>query len=277
MALPRRFLIASAASLTALVALAGPAFAHADASARAEQAGRTAITVSIEHGCNGNPVTGVRVALPSGATAVTGTNSGAWTSTVSATEIRLPTSTSVSCSPNGPVRPSRFPPSKPARTTPKSRGFKLTVARNQKRPSPRQRLWCPPTAPRRARQQLQSPPRVVRQPLQSLGWQQNQTRSPMREVRPTLRVATSSSVSVPSLRSARESCFSNIASIRQRASSLHDLCASSDSCCCDRVWGHVGKPNSSKFTFAFSHRLAIIDHLDCTVDRCRHRCGSQRW
>ena len=87
MALPRRFLIASAASLTALVALAGPAFAHADASAKAEQAGRTAITVSIEHGCNGNPVTGVRVALPSGATAVTGTNSGAWTSTVSATEI----------------------------------------------------------------------------------------------------------------------------------------------------------------------------------------------
>jgi hypothetical protein len=87
MALPRRFLIASAASLTALVALAGPAFAHADASAKAEQAGRTAITVSIEHGCNGNPVTGVRVALPSGATAVTGTNSGIWTSTVSATEI----------------------------------------------------------------------------------------------------------------------------------------------------------------------------------------------
>lgn len=87
MALPRRFLIASAASLTALVALAGPAFAHANASAKAEQAGRTAITVSIEHGCNGNPVTGVRVALPSGATAVTGTNSGAWTSTVSATEI----------------------------------------------------------------------------------------------------------------------------------------------------------------------------------------------
>ena len=42
MALPRRFLIASAASLTALVALAGPAFAHADASAKAEQAGRTA-------------------------------------------------------------------------------------------------------------------------------------------------------------------------------------------------------------------------------------------
>ena len=87
MALPRRFLIASATSLTALVALAGPAFAHANANAKAEQAGRTAITVSIEHGCNGNPVTGVRVALPSGATAVAGTNSETWTSTVSATEI----------------------------------------------------------------------------------------------------------------------------------------------------------------------------------------------
>ncbi|MSW56702.1 MAG: DUF1775 domain-containing protein [Actinobacteria bacterium] len=87
MTFPRRFLIASAASLTALVALAGPAFAHADATAKADQAGRTAITISIEHGCNGNPVTGVRVSLPAGATAVTGVNSGAWTSTVAASEI----------------------------------------------------------------------------------------------------------------------------------------------------------------------------------------------
>ncbi len=87
MTLPRRFLIASATALAALVALAGPAFAHADASAKADQAGRTAITISIEHGCNGNAVTGVRVSLPAGATAVTGTNSDGWTSTVSGSEI----------------------------------------------------------------------------------------------------------------------------------------------------------------------------------------------
>jgi uncharacterized protein YcnI len=87
MTLRRRFLIASAASLTALVALAGPAFAHADATAKAEQAGRTAITISIEHGCSGNPTTGLRVSLPAGATDVTGTNAGGWTSTVTASEI----------------------------------------------------------------------------------------------------------------------------------------------------------------------------------------------
>ena len=87
MTLPRRLLIATAASLTALVALAGPAFAHADATAKAESAGRTSITISIEHGCNGNAVTGVRVALPAGSSAATGTNSGDWTSTVSASEI----------------------------------------------------------------------------------------------------------------------------------------------------------------------------------------------
>jgi hypothetical protein len=87
MTLRRRFLIASAASLTALVALAGPAFAHADATAKAEQAGRTAITISIEHGCSGNPTTGIRVSLPTGATNVTGTNAGGWTSTVTASEI----------------------------------------------------------------------------------------------------------------------------------------------------------------------------------------------
>jgi len=87
MTLRRRFLIASAASLAALVALAGPAFAHADATAKAEQAGRTAITISLEHGCNGNPTTGLRVSLPTGAKDVTGTNAGGWTSTVTASEI----------------------------------------------------------------------------------------------------------------------------------------------------------------------------------------------
>ena len=87
MALHRRFLIASAASLTALVALAGPAFAHANASAKAEQAGRTAITISLEHGCSGNPTTGLRVSLPAGATAVKGVDANGWISTVTASEI----------------------------------------------------------------------------------------------------------------------------------------------------------------------------------------------
>ena len=83
----RRFLAATAASFLALVALAGPAWAHADATAKAEPAGRTAITISLEHGCNGNPTTGLRVSLPAGATAVKGMDSDGWTSTVTASEI----------------------------------------------------------------------------------------------------------------------------------------------------------------------------------------------
>jgi uncharacterized protein YcnI len=47
----------------------------------------TAITISIEHGCNGNPTTGLRVSVPTGAKDVTGTNAAGWTSTVTATEI----------------------------------------------------------------------------------------------------------------------------------------------------------------------------------------------
>ena len=87
MALPRRFLIASAASLTALVALAGPAAAHAEANATAEAAGRTGVTVSLTHGCDGNPTTGLRVSLPAGATAVKGIDSDGWISSVTTSEI----------------------------------------------------------------------------------------------------------------------------------------------------------------------------------------------
>ena len=83
----RRFLAASSASFVALVALAGPAWAHADASAKAEPAGRTAITISLEHGCDGNPTTALRVSLPAGATAVKGVDANGWTSTVTASEI----------------------------------------------------------------------------------------------------------------------------------------------------------------------------------------------
>ena len=87
MKMSRRFLAASAVSFAAVVALAGPAWAHADATAKAEPAGRTAITISLEHGCNGNPTTGLRVSLPAGATAVKGMDSDGWTSTVTASEI----------------------------------------------------------------------------------------------------------------------------------------------------------------------------------------------
>ncbi len=87
MKISRRFLAASAASFIALVALAGPAWAHAEAEATAEPAGRTAITISLTHGCDGNPTTGLRVSLPAGATAVKGIDSNGWTSTVTASEI----------------------------------------------------------------------------------------------------------------------------------------------------------------------------------------------
>jgi len=87
MKMSRRFLAATAASFLALVALAGPAWAHADATAKADAAGRTAITISLEHGCSGNPTTGLRVSLPAGATSVKGVDANGWTSTVTASEI----------------------------------------------------------------------------------------------------------------------------------------------------------------------------------------------
>ncbi|MEJ6511630.1 MAG: DUF1775 domain-containing protein [Actinomycetota bacterium] len=87
MKMSRRFLVVSAASFGALVALAGPASAHAEANATAEPAGRTGVTVSLTHGCDGNPTTGLRVSLPAGATAVRGIDSDGWISSVTTSEI----------------------------------------------------------------------------------------------------------------------------------------------------------------------------------------------
>lgn len=70
MKMSRRFLVMSAASFAALVVLAGPASAPAEANATAEPASRTPVTVSLTHGCDGNPTTGLRVSLPASSTVV---------------------------------------------------------------------------------------------------------------------------------------------------------------------------------------------------------------
>ena len=93
MTAPHRLLAITIASLAAIVALAAPAWAHADATAKTDTSasasadGRTVIAIAIEHGCSGNATTGVRIAMPAGATAVRAVDPSGWTSTVTATEI----------------------------------------------------------------------------------------------------------------------------------------------------------------------------------------------
>ena len=89
----RRTIVTTLVALSLTLALAGPAGAHADATARTDATanaagdGRVALAITVEHGCSGNPTIGVRVALPSGATAVRAVDPSGWTSTVTATEI----------------------------------------------------------------------------------------------------------------------------------------------------------------------------------------------
>ena len=80
-------LLAALTALMAIVALAGPASAHTGTKATAAAEGRTLITYSFSHGCDGAPTVGLRAQLPAGATGVIASNPEGWTSVVSATEI----------------------------------------------------------------------------------------------------------------------------------------------------------------------------------------------
>jgi uncharacterized protein YcnI len=84
---PRRILTALVVGAGTILALAAPAAAHADATAEAAPQGRTQVTIALEHGCDANPTTGLRVSLPAGATVAIPTNPIGWTSTATTTEV----------------------------------------------------------------------------------------------------------------------------------------------------------------------------------------------
>jgi uncharacterized protein YcnI len=83
-------LLASGAviALVALVALAAPAAAHADADATPAAAGRTSITFTFGHGCDGAPTTVFRVEIPEDATDVQPQDPPGWSSTVEPDQVR---------------------------------------------------------------------------------------------------------------------------------------------------------------------------------------------
>jgi periplasmic copper chaperone A len=84
---PHKILATLAIGATTILALASPASAHADATAEAAPQGRTQVTISLEHGCDANPTTGLRVSLPAGSTLAIPVNPAGWTSTVTTTEV----------------------------------------------------------------------------------------------------------------------------------------------------------------------------------------------
>jgi uncharacterized protein YcnI len=78
----RRLVFGALIALVALVALAAPAAAHADADATPAAAGRTSITFTFGHGCDGAPTTVFRVEIPEGATDIRPQDPPGWSSTV---------------------------------------------------------------------------------------------------------------------------------------------------------------------------------------------------
>lgn len=71
----------------AMVASAGPAFAHVDAEATSGGDGLTKIEFSFTHGCGASPTTLLRIQLPPGTTDVTPTDAAGWTPKVTASEL----------------------------------------------------------------------------------------------------------------------------------------------------------------------------------------------
>lgn len=83
-----RLLLLVPLAAAAVMMMAEAADAHTTARAEAGPAGSTVVTWSFSHGCEGRPTIGLRVRVPSGASAVTATDPPGWTSSVSPSEIR---------------------------------------------------------------------------------------------------------------------------------------------------------------------------------------------
>lgn len=76
-------------SALAVLAFAAPAGAHVDSAEEPVAAGgRTPVTFSFDHGCNGQPTTYLRVQIPAGVSDVVPENPAGWTSTVNGDELR---------------------------------------------------------------------------------------------------------------------------------------------------------------------------------------------
>lgn len=82
----RRLALAGAAGAAVLFALPTAAGAHVNASGVTVD-GTTTVTLTFDHGCEGNPTTSLRVLLPDGATSIEPQDPAGWTSAVSGTEV----------------------------------------------------------------------------------------------------------------------------------------------------------------------------------------------
>ena len=72
-----------AASLTAILAVGGVASAHVDPDPIAMQAGTTGtVAFNVEHGCDGSPMTDLKIQIPTGVTEVKAVEKAGWTATV---------------------------------------------------------------------------------------------------------------------------------------------------------------------------------------------------
>jgi len=83
----KRTVVMTMTALAIVLVAALPAAAHTTATATAGPNGTTVVTWSFSHGCDGRPTIGLRVRIPTGASAVTATDPAGWTSTVSTTAV----------------------------------------------------------------------------------------------------------------------------------------------------------------------------------------------
>lgn len=83
----RRLLLLLLAPVVLVLAGTSVASAHTGTTAVAASEGRTQITWSFAHGCNGKPTVGLRVKLPDGAWNVSPSSPAGWSAAVTATEV----------------------------------------------------------------------------------------------------------------------------------------------------------------------------------------------
>lgn len=83
-----RVLLSSLVLAAVVLSAAAPVAAHTTASAAADDAGRTRVTLAFSHGCGTAPTIALRVQLPADTTDVLVEDPEGWTSTVSQDEIR---------------------------------------------------------------------------------------------------------------------------------------------------------------------------------------------
>jgi uncharacterized protein YcnI len=79
-----KLIAAPIVAATALIALAGPAFAHVDAAGQTAATGITTVTFTVEHGCGTSPTTSMKIELPTGTTEVKAQETAGFTAAATA-------------------------------------------------------------------------------------------------------------------------------------------------------------------------------------------------